>query len=58
MAADSAAMYRRMSFDRGNDPAGVHFSDLSELQFQQLEEPLCLQRCSTAVSLFCSWFYA
>ena len=24
MAADSAAMYRRMSFDRGNDPAGVH----------------------------------
>ena len=26
MAADSAAMYQRMSFDRGHDPAGVHSS--------------------------------
>ena len=34
MAADSAAMYRRMSFDRGNDP-GVKSS--VDLEYFHLE---------------------
>jgi len=35
MAADSAAMYRRMSFDRGNDPAGA---GAGEQQDEQMGE--------------------